>query len=296
MQKSQLEDSRYRKVAAVGTVLMPAERLRVDAAGEGVYKALHRETLDDIIRDLKQERINAVLVSVARCDAYAMSRVATLVREFPRVTAVALLTHVEAATPQTVLALGQSGVRTLVDVRESTGWRDLRNTLTTIQKDIVDRMFGGQLLLDLAGSPSDCLRLFQLMFSVAPRVTTVRALCGDLHVVPSTLMSRFFRAGLPAPKRYLAMARLVHAAALFENPGLSVANVSDRLDYSSPQSFGRHVRTMLRITAGVFRDRYDGEGMLNRFRTELILPYLGTLRTFRPLTAPPGWIPSEARQ
>ena len=59
------------------------------------------------------------------------------------------------------------------------------------------------------------------------------------------------------------MARLTHAAQVFENPGLSVANVANHLEYSSPQSFGRHVRTLLSMTALQFRQRYDGEGMLH---------------------------------
>ena len=95
-------------------------------------------------------------------------------------------------------------------------------------------------------------------------------------------MSRFFRARLPAPKRYLLAARLVRAARLFENAGLSVANVADALEYSSPQSFSRHVRAVLRLTAGQFRRRYDGEGMLGRFRAELVTPYASVLRTFAP--------------
>jgi AraC-like DNA-binding protein len=97
-------------------------------------------------------------------------------------------------------------------------------------------------------------------------------------------MSRFFRADLPAPKRYLAMARLVRAAQLFENPGLSIANVANRLDYSSPQSFGRHVRGLIQLTAVEFRQKYDGEGMLQRFRQDLIIPYLSQLRDFAPLS------------
>src|SRR5438270_9687968 len=100
-------------------------------------------------------------------------------------------------------------------------------------------------------------------------------------------MSRFFRAGLPAPKRYLAMARLVRAARLFENPGFSVANVANHLDYSSPQSFGRHVRMLMDMTAVQFRDQYDGEGMLEYFRSALILPHLEKLRELRPLH--PTW-------
>jgi AraC-like DNA-binding protein len=96
--------------------------------------------------------------------------------------------------------------------------------------------------------------------------------------------------------RYLAFARLVRAARLFENPGLSVASVANALEYSSPQSFGRHVRTMLRLTAVQFRDRYDGEGMLHRFRAELVTPFLPALRRFTPLTVPPGWLGEEGRR
>lgn len=80
------------------------------------------------------------------------------------------------------------------------------------------------------------------------------------------------------------MARLIRAAQLFENPGLSVANVANRLDYSSPQSFGRHVRGLIQLTAVEFRQKYDGEGMLQRFRADLIIPYLPSLRTFTPLS------------
>jgi hypothetical protein len=79
------------------------------------------------------------------------------------------------------------------------------------------------------------------------------------------------------------MARLVRAAQLFENPGLSVANVANRLDYSSPQSFGRHVRGLIQLTAVEFRQKYDGEGMLQRFRADLVLPFLPTLQNFSPL-------------
>jgi AraC-like DNA-binding protein len=148
----------------------------------------------------------------------------------------------------------------------------------------------GQLAIDLAGAPEDCWRFFESLFSNGSTISTVRALARQLSVLPSTLMSRFFRAGLPAPKRYLALARLVRAARLFENPGLSIANVANHLDYSSPQSFGRHVRTLIGTTALEFRRRYDGEGMLHFFRERLILPHTTVLRQFRPLIAQPGWL------
>jgi transcriptional regulator GlxA family with amidase domain len=96
-------------------------------------------------------------------------------------------------------------------------------------------------------------------------------------------MSRFARAGLPSPKNYLSAVRLLHAAYLFEAAGLSVADVSYRLEYSSPQSFGRHLRAMLGVTALEFRRRFPFPVALQRFVDLLILPYVEIWRGFRPL-------------
>lgn len=275
---------------AVATILTPSERARVDAAGEGVYQALHRESVDDVLRDLRERRASAVLLSVARCDGRTAARIASVVREFPRVPAVALLSQADDTAPQTVLALGRYGVERLVDVRSAAGWRELREVLAEDRSDPFQRYVLEMLARDLAGAPVECHRFFQLIFRGTPLIVTVRALARHVGVVPSTLMSRFFRAQLPPPKRYLALARLTRAARLFENPGLSVASVANALEYSSPQSFGRHVRTLLRITAVQFRERYDGEGMLRRFREELVLPHLPSLRRFDPVHATPGWL------
>lgn len=277
----------HQALLPVSTMLTPVERIRVDAAGEGSYQALHRDSIDELVQDLKSNRATAVLVSITRCDDRARVGVAAMVREFPRVPTVALLTQVDRAAPHAVLSLGSSGIRQLVDVREPAGWRELRSFLLSMRGEDIQRLALSQLALDLTGATTDCWRFFEALFVAPPRVTTVRALARRLDVLPSTLMSRFFRAQLPAPKRYLAMARLVRAARLFENPGFSVANVANHLDYSSPQSFGRHVRTLLRITALQFRDRYDGEGMLQHFRQVLVMPYLDKLRPLRPLT--PSW-------
>jgi AraC-like DNA-binding protein len=278
-----------RPVGTVATVLHPSERARVDAAGDGLYHAVHRQSVDEVLHDLRTQDVGAVLVSVARCDPAACTHIAQLVREFPRVPAIALLSRIEPATAQAVLTLGQCGVRDLVDVREGLGWHDLRKVLANGQGDDIKRLALGLLSLDLLGVPDDCWRFFEALFRPAATCSTVRGLSRHLDVLPSTLMSRFFRVQLPPPKRYLAYSRLTHAARAFENPGLSIANVANHLEYSSPQSFGRHVRTLLGMTALDFRSRYDGEGMLQRFREELVLPYLGILRRFYPLSKGSRW-------
>jgi AraC-like DNA-binding protein len=283
--------SSVRLLTSVATMLLPAERPRVDAAGEGFYRTVHRDSIDDVIGDLRAQRVHAVVVSVTRCGGYdEASRFGRIVREFPRIPAVALLTQFEAGAPRAVLSLGQSGIRALVDVRQPGGWRELREVLMQDRTRDIEKIALAQLSLDLAGAPDDCWKFFETIFRPGLRTSTIRMLSSELKVVPSTLMSRFFRAHLPAPKRYLAMARLTHAARVFENPGLSVANVANHLEYSSPQSFGRHVRTLLSITALQFRQRYDGEGMLHRFREELILPFAPTLQSFSPLTESLRWL------
>lgn len=271
----------------IATMLTPSERVRVDAAGEGSYEAVHRDSVAELVQDLKTNRVSAVVVSVTRCDHRARAGVAALVREFPRVPTVALLTQLDRSTPHTMLSLGSTGLRQLVDVREAEGWRELRNYLLSARGEDIQRQALAQLALDLTGVPPDCWRFFEALFLAPPYVCTVRMLTRRLDVVPSTLMSRFFRAKLPAPKQYLAGARLIRAARLFENPGFSVANVANHLDYSSPQSFGRHVRMIMGLTAVQFRERYDGEGMIQHFRETLIHPHLERLRSLRPLI--PSW-------
>jgi len=279
----------HRAVTAVATILHPAERARVDAAGDGVYHTLHRHTVDEVAHDLRSRRVRAILLSVARCGPLECPHIARLVREFPRVPAIALLSRIEPATPQAVLSLGQCGIREIVDVREGAGWGELRNALADEKCDDIIRLALGALSLDLIGVPDDCWRFFDALFRAPSTCPSVRLLAEGLGVLPSTLMSRFFRARLPAPKRYLAYARLTHAARAFENPGLSIANVANQLEYSSPQSFCRHVRTLIGMSALEFRARYDGEGMLQRFREELVLPFVEKLRRFYPLSNGTRW-------
>jgi len=116
----------------------------------------------------------------------------------------------------------------------------------------------------------------------------VSALARELQLVPSTLMARFWRAGLPSPKTYLAHTRLLHAAWLLRSEGYSIADVAHRLEYSSPQSFGRHLRVLLRMTAGEFRRRLPFGEALTRFRATLLTPFRDRLLTFHPLGTMPG--------
>ena len=212
---------------------------------------------------------------------------ASVVREFPMVPTVALLGTALPA-PETLMQLGQAGVTRLVDVRVPAGWMRLRHLLTEEAAQEVERRTLLAVRGEVGEAPADVWRFFEAVLDRHDPAHTVRDLCGRLGVVPSTLMSRFFRARLPAPKRYLAYARLLRAARLFEDPGHSVADVAIALRYSSPQSFSRHLRLYFGIPAGQFRREMTSERMLERWMAELVRPHLAALRTLRPLALKAG--------
>lgn len=275
--------------SAVATLLTPMERQRVDAAGHGCYVALHRESLDELMVDLRTRAVSAVLVSVARYQTQDAPQMARLVREFPRVPAVALLTVTEPRTTQALLALGQQGVRALVDARDPKGWRELRQLVVDEFGDVIEQRAVTRIREELDGAPPDCHRFFEAIFLSAMHISTVQQIARANGVVPSTFMSRFFRVKLPAPKRYLALARLVRAARLFENPGLSITHVANHLEYSSAQSFSRHVRLLMACTPMEFRRQFDGDGMLDVFCEQLVRPHRETLLRFEPFAVTPQW-------
>ena len=273
--------------APVVTVLDPDERARVDAAGEGLYRAIHRESVADALEDLKKGRVGAVLLGVVRCGQQIDRRIAAVVREFPTVPTVALL-GAEPPSAESLLRIGNAGITRLVDVRVPAGWSQLRRILAAEAMRGTDRVALAALRETLGPVPEDTWQFFEALFAASAHNDTVQALALRMQVLPSTLMSRFFRAKLPAPKRYLAYARLVRAARLFEDHGHSIADVANALDFSSPQSFGRHVQTFLRVPAGVFRRQFTAEVMLKRFMDELIHPHVETIRKLRPLVLRPG--------
>jgi len=271
-------------MVTVCTVLPPPERPRVDAAGDGAFTALHVDSFRDVLSAARRRQVDALVISVHRCGGHELPAVARFVREFPAIPAVALVSRHDHAAPETLLRLGATGVWAAVDCTAPGGWQRLRDLLGHPGSPVVALILA-RVLPALREVPGEARLFFEALARLAPVVATVRGLARHLKITPSTLMSRFYRAGMPSPKSYLAGARLLHAAYLFQNPGLSVADVAYRLDYSSPQSFGRHLRAMLGVTAGEFRRRFPFDVALTRFIDLLITPYREALRAFHPLNA-----------
>lgn len=287
------------------TWLAARERQQVAAAGGDALALIHCETLAAVANECVTGRADAVLLSVAQVTPADLPTLSRLVRHFPGTPVAGLIggeaTHASAV--RGALLLGQAGIQTVLDCRTREGWSALRSTfaprnvpdaflracvacvLNDIRRDGVSgphadktREQGSD---EGAACPSGLVRFFVTTF--APDVSCAKVLAYRLGVLPSTLMSRFFRAGLPSPKRYIALARLVWAARLGEAPGLSLSNIANQLDASSPQSFHRTVRTLTGRAASEFRRTMTGATMLDQYRATLVAPYRDALRCFDPL-------------
>lgn len=266
----------------IAAVLDPQERQRVDAAGNGYFALVHRESVRDAIRVVRERPVDAVLVSVRRCAGEAPALLEQFARAFPAIPTVALLSSHDAGASEALLRLGANGVRRVVDTTDPAGWRRLRDVLTVPTADR-GRALLTPILTTIGPLPAGSLRFWDELCQAAPETTTVRQLARRLQITPSTFVSRFARAGLPSPKDHLVAARLCHAAKLFDEGDLTIGDVAYRLDYASPQSFGRHLRVVLGITPSEFRSRFPFCTVLDRFLERLVKPHVATWRTFQPL-------------
>ncbi len=269
-------------LARISTILTLDEQIRVDAAGSGVYIARHRMEPAQVLADVKSHESSLVLMSVQYCESGQWQKVSQMIREIPRVPTVAIVSEESTRTVEMILKLGREGVKRIVDVRSRQGWNQLRTILTDEHTDRIQELLESRLQESLGRMTQDMWVFFQIMLRHSPTISSVRELAEILETLPSTLMSRFYRAGLPTPKQYLSLIRLIRAAFLFENSGFSIANVANHLEYSSPQSFGRHVRTMMGMTALKFREQFTGRKMIEFFEREVVVPYRSVLSEFEP--------------
>ena len=95
-----------REDISVATILSTDERLRVDAAGTGVYNTQHCSRAREVLENVRLRRADAVLVSVGYCETTQWEGFSQMIREIPRIPTIALLSHETAATAGALLRLG----------------------------------------------------------------------------------------------------------------------------------------------------------------------------------------------
>ncbi|GJG86052.1 hypothetical protein tb265_12330 [Gemmatimonadetes bacterium T265] len=267
----------------VVALVAAGERAPFDAAVRGVCAPTHLPGVEALVAALQERPADGVVVSasvLAGGGARALATVAGLGRTFAA-TPLVVLVSAEVA-PAVLIALGRSGARAVVDVRGAHGWAALQGLWPSSELRTLAQRAAARLAGPLAEVSPGMRRFVLTLFEVPSRVRTVRSYAPRFGVLPTTMMSRFFRAGLPAPRQYLAFARLARAAQLFESPRWTVGAVAAELEHSSAQAFSRHLYLQLGVRPREFRRRYDAGRMLERFAEELLVPYGEVLTTFEP--------------
>jgi len=245
-------------------------------------RPIHLDSVSAAISVARRVPIRAVLLGPAAIAPEASPIVASLANACGGAVLIAVIGSWTPTVPATLLAFGGLGIRDAVDLSRREGMSRLRALLEPNEWELTNRI--SRTLLPSLNQSTDEMRYFIAhLIRTAPFVSSMRIVARDLHVRDSSMNSRFLRACLPSPKKYLAAARLVYAAGLLETPGMSVARAALRLRYSSPQSFGRHVREQLGVTASEFRKKYSFDAMVSHFTTCLVVRHQDALRSFEPL-------------
>src|SRR5438445_13599334 len=102
-------------MVTVCTVLPPPERPRIDAAGDGCFDTLHADSLREALYVARRRRVDAMVISVHRCDGEALPGVARFVREFAAIPAVALGARHDRDATEPMLRAGAPRQRTPAD-------------------------------------------------------------------------------------------------------------------------------------------------------------------------------------
>jgi AraC-like DNA-binding protein len=272
--------------AIVVTLLEPEVRSVLDRATGDAFERVHVESISAAIQAVREHSPHAFIFSPRAGGRAFAAALRYLIRKSPGTVSIVVLGPASANAHEALLSLGACGVREVVNVTEPEGWNRLRSIVDGTTADHGTEIFSS--ILPLFENASDESRhFFGTLIRVAPKMVTCRQLATTFRVHQSTLMSRFFRAKLPSPKMYLAMTRLLYASAYFETGEVSIADVANLLAYSSPQSMGRHVYGLLRITAGELKASYPYARFLKHYVSCLIQPYSETFEHFTPFSHGP---------
>lgn len=236
----------------VVTLTEPALRSKIDLVANSAFLSIHTQSIQEAYREAKTLCIGTLLISPNVLSRTELPAIRQLLQACPGISTVAIVAERSSHTDDTLLMFGACGIRNLINVSEREGMRALRNVAASLGEGVA-RAVLTRLQPILSQAPPKTERFFVQLLRLAPTTATTKALSRSIGVNPQTMSSRFFRVGLPSPRTYLTMFRLLYVAAFLEDASISVASVSRCLQYSSPQSLSRQVRLVLGMTPAELR-------------------------------------------
>lgn len=178
-----------------------------------------------------------------------------------------LYTSLTPALAAVLLTLGRRGISQVIFARFDDHPERLRDALEAEFAGASSQRFLAELASRMEPLRTEVRWAIEEALKSPESLPTVQRLAERAGVDRRTYERWFSRAGLPAPRHFLAAARVLYAHRLLQDPGFTIEDVARRLGYSRPRTLQDQARAYLGISAGEMRLSLTPEQALRRVVT-----------------------------
>ena len=227
------------------------------------FPLVHARTWDDALTAIRARPVELAVVDPLLSGTASAHEIERLRRLFPSLPLL-LYTSLSPATAGVLLALGQAGIRDVVIFRYDDHPSRLSELLAQEEARSASRQLLEQVASVLTPLPSELRWVLEEVLRSPAELQTVQQVAARARVDRRTFERWFARLGLPSPRHFLAVARVLYAHRLLQDPGFTVEDVAQRLGYAQTKTLQLHARAYLGLTAGEMRLTLEPRQALER--------------------------------
>ena len=216
------------------------------------FPVVHASTWNDALTAIRARPVELAVLDPLLSGTASAHEIERLRRLFPSLPLI-LYTSLSPATAGVLLALGHVGIREVILFRHDDHPSRLRELLAQEEAQSASRQLLDQVAAVLAPLPSELRWVLEEVLRSPAELQTVQQVAARARVDRRTFERWFARLGLPSPRHFLAVARVLYAHRLLQDPGFTVEDVAQRLGYAQTKTLQLHARSYLGLTAGEMR-------------------------------------------
>ena len=216
------------------------------------FPSVHARTWDGALAAIRARPVELAVVDPLLTGTASAREIERLRLLFPSLPLL-LYTSLSPATATVLLALGQAGIRDVVIFRYDDHPSRLCELLAQEEARSASRQLLDQVAEVLAPLPSELRWVLEEVLRSPAELQTVQQVAARARVDRRTFERWFARLGLPSPRHFLAVARVLYAHRLLQDPGFTIEDVAQRLGYAQTKTLQLHARSYLGLTAGEMR-------------------------------------------
>ncbi|HEV2751511.1 MAG TPA: helix-turn-helix domain-containing protein [Gemmatimonadales bacterium] len=233
------------------------------------FPVVHARTWTDALTAIRARPVELAVVDPLLSGTASAHEIERLRRLFPSLPLL-LYTSLTAATAGVLLALGHAGIREVIIFRHDDHASRLSELLSQEEGRSASRQLLDEVAAVLAPLPSELRWVLEEVLRSPAELQTVQQVAARARVDRRTFERWFARLGLPSPRHFLAVARVLYAHRLLQDPGFTIDDVAQRLGYAQTKTLQLHARSYLGLTAGEMRLTLEPAEALERVAQGLL--------------------------